>query len=137
MLKGKFNKLLMSFSVAVMMLITSNVMFAQDTSSSPRYNNGNDTSMNSGSGGVTSLVQDLQSKLNLTQTQADSMTAILTDYQSALSSSSGDQQMSGTSSARQNANTRIEAQLNSTQKSTWDSIKSSFWSKVDKALGSH
>jgi hypothetical protein len=135
MYKGKFNKTVFAFFLAIMMLVTSSLVLAQDTTSPVPYG----SSSKSGKTGVATLAKDLQSKLNLSQTQTDSVQAILTDYQSSLMSSGssmGNQQMSGTADPQQKADSRIEALLNSTQKSTYKTVKSDWWSKVKSALSS-
>jgi hypothetical protein len=132
MYKRKINKIILAFSLAVMMLVTSSLVLAQDTTSPGSYGS-------SSKSGVATLAKDLQSKLNLSQTQTDSVQAILTDYQGSLMSSGsamGNQQMSGTADPQKKADSKIEALLNSTQKSTYKTIKSDWWSRVKSALSS-
>lgn len=133
MFRVKIDRILFSFVLAALMLITSNSLMAQDTSSSPSPEKSEYGNMDNGGSGVASLAQDLQSKLNLTQDQTDSVKSILTDYQSSMSS----KQMSGMTDGVKDANSRIEALLNNTQKSTWATVKSDWWAKVKKTLSAH
>jgi hypothetical protein len=136
---ARMYKILFSFAIALMMVITSNFTLAQDTSStnntpSSGYNNMNNTD------GVSTCVQYLKTQLNLNQTQTDSVTVILQDYQSSngsgynSNSNMGTKNSSSTKLSKSKVNSRIEAQLDSTQRTKFQNIKSTFWSKVKKSI---
>jgi hypothetical protein len=129
MYKEKIKKILFSFSLAVIMLVMSSTALAQN------YGNNQDTSQSSNSN-IAMLAQDLQASLNLTQAQSDSVKSILKDYQNAINSSPSAPQMNNARPPEQVADARIEALLNDTQKTKWESMKTDWWDKVKSTLSS-
>jgi hypothetical protein len=132
MFKTKINIVLLSFLIPVLIMITSNIGLAQNSSDSP------DSSLNAATG-IEALSQDLESKLSLTQTQSDSVRAILEDYQTGVDTSMNSTEGAGTmnNESVKNANSRIESLLNDSQKTLWANVRSDWWAKVKSSLNSN
>jgi hypothetical protein len=132
MKKGNTNRISLLTAFAFIILISSNVTRSQNT---PLTKNALLKTEKS-SDTISTLAEDLETKLNLNEAQTNSVKTILVDYLNDIRSNSGSQRINGVTTSQRIASSKIEAMLNSAQATVWTSVQNNWWSEVRNVLGS-